>query len=272
MSQTLKSFSNIKLSKSGKTERWFAFVALVIGLAIFQDYLFSQFQNTGFYLSESLLYNSIWLFFLPLGILELRVLKRFPIESKTKKGIGLLALGAIFSLLHILIFSAFFVAVSFLVFSPSHNFSHIFSSALSNQLYILFLFYAAFPLVIQLIGKSKKQNSIEAQKYSNHIQVKAIGSLKTIPSESIVMIATDKPYTIVFTESGKYHDDRTLKDFESLLDPQYFHRAHRSVMINSRHVSELKSRQNGDYDALLDNGETVRLSRHLRHKWSQLLH
>ncbi|MBP7644450.1 MAG: hypothetical protein KA767_13995, partial [Saprospiraceae bacterium] len=37
-------------------------------LAVFQDYLFSKFQDTGFYLSESLLYNAIWLFLIPLTV------------------------------------------------------------------------------------------------------------------------------------------------------------------------------------------------------------
>jgi two-component system LytT family response regulator len=70
----------------------------------------------------------------------------------------------------------------------------------------------------------------------------------------------------------RYFDSRTLKDFEDLLNPEFFLRVHRSSMVNTAYVKALTSRQNGDYDALLENGQTVRLSRHYRENWQQLLH
>ena len=41
------------------------FCVILYGLAIFQDYVFSEIQFTGFYWSETMLYNTFWLLFIP---------------------------------------------------------------------------------------------------------------------------------------------------------------------------------------------------------------
>ncbi|WP_103867619.1 LytTR family DNA-binding domain-containing protein [Aquimarina sp. I32.4] len=46
---------------------------------------------------------------------------------------------------------------------------------------------------------------------------------------------------------------------------------HRSVIVNKNHITELKSRKNGDYDCILTNGQSIRLSRHYRQNWNELL-
>jgi two-component system LytT family response regulator len=55
------------------------------------------------------------------------------------------------------------------------------------------------------------------------------------------------------------------------LNSQIFLRVHRSAIVNKNHITELKSRKNGDYDGVLTNGQSVRFSRHYRQNWSELL-
>ena len=99
-----------------------------------------------------------------------------------------------------------------------------------------------------------------------------IGSkLITVPTATIQFIATDKPYSVVHTADQKFMDAKSLKEFETELDPKIFLRVHRSTILNARCIKELKSRSNGDYDATLKNGQTFRLSRHYRSNWQQLL-
>jgi DNA-binding LytR/AlgR family response regulator len=62
-----------------------------------------------------------------------------------------------------------------------------------------------------------------------------------------------------------------LKKLERLLDPQVFIRVHRSAIINKNHITELKSRKNGDYDGIVTSGQTIRFSRHYRQNWNTLL-
>lgn len=252
------------------TELWVGMVALAIGLSVFQDYLYSRVQNTGFYLSESLLYNSIWTFLLPLALTQIRLLKHFNFKGSFEKfGISMVLSGA-FTFLHIFLFSTFFVSVSYFSFSPTHHFSHIFNTALSNQFYILALFYAFFPVLSQAQGR-KNQHTKSTIEYPESIHVK-IG-LKTISLkvETIEFLSTEKPYSVINADGKKYLDNRTLKDFESILTSRHFVRVHRSTIINRNFVKELKSRQNGDYDCMLQSGKIVRFSRHYKANWQDLL-
>lgn len=257
-------------SKLNKIELWVGIVVLAIGLSVFQDYVYSQVQNTGFYISESLLYNSIWAFLAPLALLQIRLLKRFKFKSTFKK-IGVsIALSGMLTLTHIFIFASFFVCVSYFAFSPTHRFSGIFNTALSNQFYMLVLAYTFISFVSQMV-KKRNQHEPSSIEYLKSINVKL--GLKTISlkTEAIERISTEKPYTVIVSGGKKYLDNRSLKDFATLLNYQHFVRVHRSVIINKSFVKEMKSRKNGDYDALLESGQTIRVSRHYRANWQDLL-
>jgi len=88
---------------------------------------------------------------------------------------------------------------------------------------------------------------------------------------TIEFISTEKPYSVIYAEGRIFFDNRTLKELESKLSSTHFARVHRSIIINKRLVKELKSRQNGDYDCTLRSGQTVRLSRHYKTNWQDLL-
>jgi two-component system LytT family response regulator len=92
-----------------------------------------------------------------------------------------------------------------------------------------------------------------------------------IDTANILLLKADKPYTMIYTNEQKLLHDESLKKLENILDTQTFFRVHRSFIINKNYISELKSRKNGDYDGVLTNGETIRLSRHYRKNWISLL-
>lgn len=269
--QQVITYKQFEINSSIKRlELWIGIVVLAIGLSIFQDYVYSRVQNTGFYLSESLLYNSIWAFLVPLIVLQIRLIKRFKFKRTFQKFGVLIVLSGAFIFLHILIFSIFFVSVSYFVFSPTHHFSHIFNTALSNQFYVLALFYFFIPLVSKSVLKTKK-NILKPTETIETIKVKV--GLKTISltADNIESISTEKPYSVINSDEKKYLDNRTLKEFETVLNAKNFVRVHRSTIINKAFVKELKSRQNGDYDCILESGKIVRLSRHYRTNWKDLL-
>ncbi|MFC5047066.1 LytR/AlgR family response regulator transcription factor [Aquimarina hainanensis] len=257
-------------SKPNRSKLWIGLFFLIIGLSVLQDYLFSQIHGTGFYISDSLLYNSIWFFLVPFTFLEIWILTLFHCKNNIWLVLYRLAISSILSLLHILIFTSFFVSVSYFVFSPSHRFVRIFTNALSNEFSALILYYFIAPFVVFFLEK-KLPKTTSNLIYSQNFKVKT--GLKTIAisSQSIETISTDKPYTVITTSTNRYFDTRTMKVFETLLNPSTFLRVNRSTIINTHIVKELVSRKNGDYDALLSNGETVRLSRHYRANWQHLL-
>lgn len=267
MEQSIYINKKIKILKLGKIPLYLIIVIIVVVLAVLQDYIYSRIQGTGFYLSESLLYNTFWAFFIPFTIFINRLIKIINPKNKFIKLPYNLGVGITFSFLHILLFASLFVFVSNLVFTPSHRFLTIFNAALSNQLYIALLWYSIFPVIYTSKQKPTNLNI----RYPEKIKLKIGAKIITIPTFTIQFISTDKPYSIVYTNGQKILDNKSLKEFETELDPTIFLRVHRSTIINSTYIKELKSRSNGDYDAKLENDQIIRLSRHYRSNWSQLL-
>lgn len=111
-----------------------------------------------------------------------------------------------------------------------------------------------------------------ATRYPEKVRLKIGSKIITIPASTIQLISTDKPYTAVYTNGRRILDNKSLKEFQTKLDPTIFLRVHRSTIINAAYIKELKSRSNGDYDAKLENGEVIRLSRHFKNNWKQLIH
>ena len=263
-------FSVAVLEPLKKVYFWFALVLVVVGLSIVQDYISSEVRNTGFYLSESLLYNSIWMYFLPLGWLQLNLLQRTTIDNGYLRWSLYSLLALAMTLVHLLLFTTVFVSMSALVFSPSHHFSAIFNTALTRQFFILATVYG---LVVWLRKRPfLTTTSHSVAKETTVIKVKVGTKIISIPQEEIQYITTDKPYSAISVAGKKYLDSRSLKMFETMLTSEDFMRVHRSTLLNVQAVKELRSRKNGDYDVLLKHGEEVRLSRHYRINWERLLH
>ena len=250
------------------------FLLLIMVLAVAQDFLSSQLRGTGFYISESLLYNTLWAWLIPLGYVELQLLHR--IKSTNRLSTMGLSFGAglAFTLLHTLIFAGAFTMISALVYDPSHRFYRIWTGVLSRQSYLLFFCYLLLPWAGRYLKKIMKRSSTTDQtgEKLKHIKVRSGSRTILLKTAEIQLIEADKPYIAIFTADQKYIESLTLKKLEATVDPAHFIRVHRSTIINSQYLSELKSLQNGDYEGTLLNGKVVRLSRHLRSNWERLLH
>lgn len=267
LEQSIQINKNVKILKVGKIPLYVIIVISVFTLTVLQDYIYSRLQNTGFYLSESFLYNTFWLFYIPLTILINLLVQTINPKNKLLKLSLHIGIGTTFSFLHVLVFVLFFILVSNLLFTPPHRFSNMLNTAFSNQFYMALIWYIVFPM----IHTSNRKRANLTTNYPEELKLKIGSKVTLIPVSSIQLISTDKPYSIVYTNDQKMLENKSLKEFESELNPAIFFRVHRSAIINSSFVKELKSRNNGDYDAKLENGEIIRFSRHYRTNWNQLL-
>ncbi|MGD1839984.1 MAG: LytR/AlgR family response regulator transcription factor [Thermonemataceae bacterium] len=120
--------------------------------------------------------------------------------------------------------------------------------------------------------KKPVQSISSSNTYPTSIKVKKGLTTVAIETQAIEIISTDKPYTVIVTNKYQFFDNRPLKDLQTMLNPTEFIRVNRSTIVNRHFVQEVVSRKNGDYDALLHNNKTVRLSRHYRTNWLDLLH
>ncbi len=214
-----------------------------------------------------MLYNIYWLFFIP--FIKLAKYAKSRIQPKKTKILYALASGLVLSTLHICIFSFIFILGSNIIYEIPHRFSTIFKNAISSQSQITILAYLFLPFVIDYLNRKKNQNNyITKQKF---IFVKNGTRTTKLDVSTVLFIRTDRPYTAIFSINQKLLHDESLKKLEELLDPNIFIRVHRSTIINKNHISEISSRRNGDYDAILTNQHTVRMSRHYRKNWNTLL-
>jgi two-component system LytT family response regulator len=58
----------------------------------------------------------------------------------------------------------------------------------------------------------------------------------------------------------------TLSEMERRLDPAVFTRIHRSTIVNTSRVKEIRPDAHGDYDVVLTDGRTLRMSRSFRER------
>ncbi|WP_262975378.1 LytTR family DNA-binding domain-containing protein [Pseudoalteromonas piscicida] len=63
----------------------------------------------------------------------------------------------------------------------------------------------------------------------------------------------------------------TMSSMEKSLKAFGFSRIHKSSLVNLNAISELKTRDNGDYDVILENGDSLHLSRRYKQNLSSLL-
>lgn len=269
MRQTLQKPIFEVSSKLNKIQIWFGIFALIIGISVLQDYIFSKLKNTGFYISESLLYNSIWIFIIPISYVAIKYSKYLNVKNKPAL-FFLFLKSCLLSLLHIVFFVLFFVLISYIVYSPSHRFIRILKTTISNEFSILVLYYFALPFAFKFYKKYSQRSSNTS--YPEIIKVKKGLKTFSLKADDIEIVSTEKPYTVITLGNLNYLDNRTLKELEIILNPETFYRVNRSTLINKNFVKELKSRKNGDYDAFLFNDKTIRLSRHYRTRWKNILH
>ena len=73
-------------------------------------------------------------------------------------------------------------------------------------------------------------------------------------------------YVRVHSGSGGHLIRMTMQALEKKLDRKQFARIHRSTIVNVARVSELQSRERGDYDLVLKSGERLQLQKAYRER------
>lgn len=133
---------------------------------------------------------------------------------------------------------------------------------MANDFYKLIIVYAVFIFIQNYLSQqSTKKVSINEKP---NIEKIVIGNGKNntiVAVNDIYRITAETPYISIQLEEKKYLHKATLKSISTQLDNKIFIRVHKSTIVNLDKVVSLKSRLNGDYDILLENGIELRLSR-----------
>ncbi len=228
-------------------------VTLLLPLAVCKDLLHSYIKNYHFYLSESALFETFWLIFIP-------ILFRARPFQKNKGKIKTFPLVILLSLIHIAIFSAWVFAFSAVFFNHTFGFSSLFiKTGLQNGMACLLVYGIAG--VASWQGKLLPETGAQIKR-SQKIAVRYQNRTVLIDIDNIIYIKSESPYIAFVTREKTFLHSSTLKAFMKEKATHNFIRIHKSTIVNTSFIKSYISRKNGDYDLTLTNQQTLRASRH----------
>jgi two-component system, LytTR family, response regulator len=100
-----------------------------------------------------------------------------------------------------------------------------------------------------------------ASDYLERVVVRKGDRVFFVAASDMLYLTSESNYVRIHTERGSHLVRGTLGDLEMRLDPKRFARIHRSCLVNVSAIKELRAHFHGDYVVVLNNGDTVRLSR-----------
>lgn len=96
--------------------------------------------------------------------------------------------------------------------------------------------------------------------YPESIVINIKSGYEILPVKSIIRFAGERNYTWVHSTSNKYLTSKTLKEYEEILDPRQFYRAHQSHLVNRSFLSKINNK--GSANLELTDGTSIPISRH----------
>jgi DNA-binding LytR/AlgR family response regulator len=240
------------------------FAVSCVCLTVLLDHFEARFAYSGFYISESLLFSSFWLLFIPLLYLQ----QKFSIAGKTKARFAFLLFIPI--VVHLFAYPAIVWLISKLFFDHTFTYWQTFRYGLTEYFFTMSIAYVLNGMLsVYLANESKERKRSDLEKpviipparFASTWLVKANSTNVYIHTKDIRLFSANSPYVTIHYQSKKYLQFETLKSVLEKVDNSLFVQVHKSTLVNLSFVTGYTPRQNGDYDLTMDNGAIVRLSR-----------
>jgi len=229
----------------------------IIILAVFQDFLHSVRNGGAFFFFESLLFKSFWLLFLPILLLMKYMLQSRPINTLAQICLAV----TIATLAHLILVPLTIWFLSVVFRDQSYGFFKVLTYTLSNDLVKILLVYGVFILLLKYTEPKRDKDASQKQTpISQYLTVSSGKNNSRIKLSDILYIKAANPYIAIQLEKKQYLHSETLKSILEILDSRFI-RVHKSSIVNIDKVLSYKSRLNGDYDLMLQDGTKIRLSR-----------
>lgn len=85
--------------------------------------------------------------------------------------------------------------------------------------------------------------------------------IKVIPVDKIKYFEAQDDYVMVYSQEGNHLKEKTMKYYESVLDPGEFVRIHRSYIVRLSEITQLELYQKDSYLVVLKDGTKLKASR-----------
>ncbi len=242
------------------------FVIAAVALTMVQDFIETNFNHSSFYFSESFLFSSFWWLFLPLLYGQWIVISR---SVAARFGIGVLVSLCLIAV-HLFTYPMFVWLISNLFYDHTFEYQQTLHYTLSQYLFLLTGIYMVIPIANWILGQKIKSSEVTKNRLSISTEPPIETSLMVHEGNTVMPMIISRishftantPYVNIHVGHKKYLHHETLRLIVNKLDPDQFVRIHKSAIVNMQHVQSYTSRLNGDYDMLMTDGTTLRVSRH----------
>lgn len=245
---------------------------IVTILRVIQDVVQASVRDYSFYLSESLLFNSFWLWFVPVLWLALRIL---PIDRQWA-GLGWMVKVVLLIVaatgIHLLLYPIVVFIFSSLFLDHTFSYQRALWYAVSEYVYLCVAVYGLIAMIRYYpVAKPADENKSSKTAFLKNIPIKRGVKNSLVDVNDIVYIKAESPYIALHTAGSKVLLPESLSSIQEKLDPTVFVRVHRSTIINLHYISTYTSRGNGDYDLTLRDGTVIRMSRNYRSDFTEAM-
>lgn len=100
----------------------------------------------------------------------------------------------------------------------------------------------------------------EPAEWLDRISVKDGVRIHLVALDELLYIQASGDYVTLFTATGQYVKEQTMKYFDTHLPPASFVRIHRSTIVNSNHIMRVELFGKESYCVRLKNGHSLRVS------------
>jgi len=96
--------------------------------------------------------------------------------------------------------------------------------------------------------------------YLQRIAVKSRHKVSVIAIDEVIYLEAEGDYVMIHTKDNKHLKEKTMKYFESHLEPDRFIRVHRSFIINADYILRLELYDKESYRVILKNNAIIKAS------------
>ena len=117
-----------------------------------------------------------------------------------------------------------------------------------------------------LIRSAARSQAARESLLGSRLLLSERGQVTVVPMREIEFVQASARNVKIHAAGRCYIFRQSLRELEARLDPSYFVRVHRSVLVNVEHIAQMTSRLHGDCDLVLSRGTRLTLSRRYRNR------
>jgi two-component system LytT family response regulator len=99
------------------------------------------------------------------------------------------------------------------------------------------------------------------EEFLQRVVIKDRSKINVVATAEIKYIKAEDDYVMIHSEKGNFLKQKTMKFFESSLDPKQFVRIHRSYIVNINIISSLQLYEKDSYVVKTTDGDTLKVSK-----------